>query len=148
MTKQIDPKSFQTYSTEDREVAYEIWVELKTKMFTQAMRDQDGLDTACLESIYSIFPIAREVLKRYGKNSYLIAKYMVFPLLNAYIRPFTSKWHMIFNDGKEKDFGQIMQNHEAFRNELRELQGKCQIVSNVLKVIFNDPDSNTGTGIH
>jgi hypothetical protein len=76
----------------DRAAAWELYVELLTRIATQYLAPEDGDEQAALESVYVIFPLTREILRRHGSGSGEFAK-LAIPVLNQIIRPFTAKWH-------------------------------------------------------
>jgi hypothetical protein len=76
----------------DRVAAWELYVELLTRVTTQYLAPKEGGEPAALESVYAIFPLTREILKCRGSGSGEFAK-LAIPVLNQMIRPFTAKWH-------------------------------------------------------
>ncbi len=99
----------------DKNAAWEMYVELVTRITTHPMQEEDGNDSAALSSVYQLFPITRQVLREQGRGAVEFAKLAVV-ILNQKIRPFTSKWHRICEEGK------LAENHFEFRRELAELQ--------------------------
>lgn len=99
----------------DRDAAWELYVELLTRVTTQALPQNQGDEKTALESIYSIFPTTREVLKKYGASCQQFHRIAIV-VLNQSIRPFTAKWHGI------SERGELEVNKETFRQELRVLQ--------------------------
>jgi len=76
----------------DRAAAWELYVELLTRVTTQYLAPEHGDEQAALESIDIIFPLTRDILRRYGPDAGEFAK-LAIPVLNQLIRPFTAKWH-------------------------------------------------------
>ena len=105
----------------DSEAAWEMYVELLTRIATQHLPDDSGLESSALNSVYSLFGITREILRKYGKDSIGFAKIAVV-ILNQVIRPFTSRWHKLSEEGAFQDPKQVL----AFRSELKELQIKLK----------------------
>ncbi len=103
----------------DREAAWELYVELLTRITTQALPADQGDERTALESVHSIFPHTREILKRHKAACEEFAKLSI-PVLNQVIRPFTAKWHRRLVNGElESDA------HRAeFRGDLNDLQNK------------------------
>jgi len=111
----------------DKDAAWEMYIELATRITTQKLDDIEGVEKAALDSVYNLFPITREILKSYGRDAEEFAKLAIL-VLNKIIRPFTSKWHKIsqengFEDDKIK---------KEFRKELKELQKKLKTYTNML----------------
>ena len=76
----------------DRGAAWDLYVELLTRITTQALSLDGGDEKAALDSIYAIFPLTREILKKHGSGAGNFAKLSI-PILNQVIRPFTARWH-------------------------------------------------------
>ncbi|WP_432734667.1 hypothetical protein [Maridesulfovibrio sp. FT414] len=101
----------------DKKAAWELYIELLTRVATQQLPQDHGNEEATLKSIYSLFDITRDVIKRNGKECKEFTKIAVV-VLNQVIRPFTSKWHkkMITQEIK------VNNSHKQFYEELIELQ--------------------------
>ncbi len=102
---------------EDKAAAWEMYIELLTRITTQPLDTEHGDEKTALESVYSLFPITRQVLKNNTRYCIEFAK-LAIVILNQIIRPFTAKWHRLclqgaFDDPKER---------VLFRNELDSLQ--------------------------
>jgi len=76
---------------------------------------------------YNIFPLTREILKKYGRDAEEFAKLSIL-ILNQIIRLFTAKWHKI---SEEQGFENEKIKNE-FRKELEELQKNLKIYSKML----------------
>lgn len=104
-------------SPDDEEAAWEMYVELLTRVTTQQLRDCTGDESTALHSIYKLFDITRDILKIHGRKSPNFTKIAII-VLNQIIRPFTSKWHKLFLQKAFEDEDQCI----AFRRELVFLQ--------------------------
>jgi hypothetical protein len=82
----------------DRAASWELYVELLTRVTTQYLSLEDGDEKASLDSVDSIFPLTRDILKRQGSGCGEFAK-LAIPVLNQIIRPFTAKWHRLSRTG-------------------------------------------------
>ncbi len=102
---------------EDKSAAWELYIELLTRITTQPLLNNHGDEKTALDSIYSIFAITREVIKRNGVHCIEFTKIAVL-VLNQKIRPFTAKWHRLSLEGAFDD----REKCEEFRRELVELQ--------------------------
>lgn len=100
----------------DKDAAWELYVELLTRVTTQALDPKQGTEESALSSIHSIFMTTREVLKHHGRGCVAFSKVAVV-ILNQVIRPFTAKWHPFFEQ-KTLDAAAI----KEFRDELAALQ--------------------------
>lgn len=116
-----------TPSVGDQEAAWEMYVELITRVTTQRLDSDSGDEETALTSVYHLFDITREILKRKGREAQNFTKIAVI-VLNQIIRPFTAKWH------KKKIAGAFLNVDEclAFRNELVVLQAKLRGYSKML----------------
>jgi len=76
----------------DKEAAWELYVEMITRVITQPLPKKFGDEEAALNSVYSIFKTVRDILKQKGPKSINFAK-VTIPILNQMVRPFTTKWH-------------------------------------------------------
>lgn len=105
-----------SYTNWDREAAWLMYVELLTRVTTQALNN-DGDELSALESIYKIFDITRDILKYYGRKAENFTKIAII-ILNQKVRPFTSKWHKISKSMKLDDVNLS----SSFRKELESLR--------------------------
>jgi hypothetical protein len=93
----------------ERVAAWEMYVELITRIATVPLAEDCGVLREALTSLHSIFPTTREILRRSGpsvakrkkswwrkickqESDLAFAEVAVF-VLNAILRPFLSKWH-------------------------------------------------------
>lgn len=76
----------------DRAAAWELYVELLTRVTTQSIAPEDGEEQTALDSVYSIFPLTRDILRRHGSGSGEFAR-LAIPVLNQIVRPFVATWH-------------------------------------------------------
>ena len=79
---------------EDREAAWELYIELLTRITTQQLDDTHGDEETALKSIHQIFPLTRDVIKSNGRQCIEFTKIAIV-ILNQVIRPFTAKWHRL-----------------------------------------------------
>jgi hypothetical protein len=101
----------------DRAAAWELYIELLTRITTQYLNPEDGDEKTALDSVHAIFPLTREILRKHGSGCGEFAK-LAIPVLNQIIRPFTAKWHRlllasVFDDTTRR---------QEFRAELFSLQ--------------------------
>lgn len=118
-----------------RNAAWELYVEMLTRIVTQPLPSEDGDDKAALDSVYSLFPTTREILRRYGPKAVEFSK-IAIPVLNQQVRPFTAKWHRLSLRGAFKDDAK----RAEFRRELGKLQVKLRNYSRMLAEIAGVED--------
>ncbi len=53
---------------EDKNAAWELYIELLTRITTQPLNEAHSDEETALKSIYSIFPLTREVIKSNGRH--------------------------------------------------------------------------------
>jgi hypothetical protein len=111
----------------DKDAAWELYVELLTRIATQPLPDEFGDEKTALESIYRIFGLTRDVIKKHGRLCNEFTKIAIV-ILNQKIRPFTAKWHKELVDGS---FEKEIKKNE-FRSELKEIQGILRIYTKML----------------
>src|SRR5205807_181403 len=69
----------------DRDAAWELYVELLTRVTTQDLPPEHGDEKAALESVYAVFPLTRQILRERGSGCGEFAK-LAIPVLNQIIR--------------------------------------------------------------
>lgn len=114
-------------SEPDKKAAWDLYIELLTRITTQKLDDGHGDEQTALTSIYSLFSTTRDIIKGNGKDCIEFTKIAIV-VLNQVIRPFTAKWHGIAVSGG-------FENSETcsyFRQELNELQIKIHIYTQML----------------
>ena len=76
--------------------AWELYVELTTRIAVQPLGPEEGLLREALASLYSLFAATREVLRRAGPsaaNGPNSIGPVAVDILNKGLRPFLAKWH-------------------------------------------------------
>ena len=119
----------------DSDAAWELYVEMLTRVVTQPLPVEIGDEETALDSVYSLFPITREVLRRRGRRAINFTKIAV-PILNQIVRPFTAKWHgkRLAGDLADEDI------RNEFRDELATLQEDLRNYNRMLAVIAGVED--------
>jgi hypothetical protein len=77
---------------EDKTAAWELYVELITRVATQGLDPDEGDEAAALSSISELFQLTRDTIKRNGRYCINFTRIAVV-VLNQKVRPFTAKWH-------------------------------------------------------
>ena len=126
-----------TFVNQDKDAAWDLYVEMLTRIVTRPLPDDVGVEKTALESVYSLFPITRDILHRRGRRTVRFSK-VAIPILNQLVRPFTTKWHQEADKGA---FG-FEDKRSEFRRELRELQKDLCNYSNMLAKIAEVEDLN------
>ena len=72
-------------NNDDQIAAWEMYVELLTRIATQPLEEETGDEETALNSIYSLFDITRNILKSKGKDAGQFTKVAIV-VLNQIIR--------------------------------------------------------------
>ena len=106
-----------SFKDADQDAAWELYVEMLTRIVTQPLPSEVGDEQTALDSVYSLFPTTREILRQRGRGTIQFSK-VAIPVLNQVVRPFTAKWHGESLSGAFEDPGK----RKEFRKELVALQ--------------------------
>lgn len=116
-----------TPNDHDKDAAWELYIELLTRITTQPLDSTHGDEETALNSVHSLFGLTRDIIKSKGRHCIEFTKIAVV-ILNQVVRPFTAKWHRLSVRGALTDDGQC----KVFRTELAELQTTLGIYSKML----------------
>jgi hypothetical protein len=103
---------------QERDAAWSMYVELLTRVTTQALPAEQGQEASSLASVHHLFAITRGILREPGRRHATQFARIAIVILNQKVRPFTTHWHLAAERGAWKD----QQQCRRFRDELRELQ--------------------------
>ena len=101
---------------EDKNAAWDLYVELITRVATQRLEPDEGDEAAALKSVHDLFHLTRSTIKRNGRHCINFTRIAVV-VLNQKARPFTAKWHPRVLAGELS-----AEERNAFRAELQHLQ--------------------------
>ena len=76
----------------NRKAAWDLYVEMETRITTQPLHPKHGDEKTALDSVYSLFQTTRDILLAQGPDCVVFAK-IAIEILNQKVRPFTAKWH-------------------------------------------------------
>ena len=112
-----------SFEPADKDAAWELYIEMLTRIVTQPLPSEVGDEKTALDSVYSLFGITREILRRRG-NGTIKFSMVAIPVLNQVVRPFTAKWH------KESLAGAFdrKSKRKEFRRELEILQSEYETI--------------------
>jgi hypothetical protein len=122
-------------SDPDKDAAWDLYIELLTRITTQSLPNEAGLEQTALESVYTLFEITRQTLKEHGRSCIQFTKISII-FLNQLIRPFTVKWHRL---SEQRAFEDPEKCHE-FRSELATLQIQIRNYTKLLADLANVED--------
>jgi hypothetical protein len=102
---------------DDKNAAWELYIELLTRITTQPLPPDHGVEQTALHSVYSLFSLTRDIIKRHGRGCAEFTKLAII-VLNQIVRPFTARWHRLSEQGAFNDPAHC----QTFRQELTALQ--------------------------
>ena len=138
----------------ERKAAWEMYVELVTRISVAKLGYDDGLLREALTSLYSLFDTTRGILRHYGpsiaqpkKEGKLSFGYLAVAVLNSALRPVLAKWHPLLLDYENtKDHQVSTREHERKwdkHNELRNTLNNVRLViveyANILAQVADVP---------
>jgi hypothetical protein len=119
----------------DKNAAWELYIELLTRITTQPLPPEHGTEKAALDSVFSLFGLTRDIIKRHGRGCGEFTK-LAIVVLNQIVRPFTARWHRLSEQGAFKDPAQC----QTFRQELTTLQTQLTRYTQMLGAIAGVED--------
>ena len=123
------------FQNEDKDAAWDLYVELLTRITTQPLPTDSGDEQSALDSVHKLFEITRSILRHRGRRSEHFAK-VAIPVLNQIVRPFTTKWHKESLSGAFSD----QDSKQEFRKELGALQIELRSYNKLLTEIAEVED--------
>lgn len=102
----------------DQAAAHQFLTELRTRISTQPLAYQHGVEARALESMWEVFTHARDAIKK-NPGCEKFARRTTH-VLNRVIRPLTAKWHRALVEGRLDG----RDGADEFRGELRAVQEK------------------------
>lgn len=89
----------------ERDAAWEMYVELVTRISTAELKPEEGLLREALSSLYTLFGTTREILRKYGPTTAkakgkgkLSFGSIAVAILNGALRPVLAVWHPLLLD--------------------------------------------------
>ena len=124
-----------SFDQSDQDAAWELYVEMLLRVVTQPLPSEGGDESTALDSIYALFPVTREILRRRGRSAISFSK-VAIPVLNQVVRPFTTKWHPQSLAGALGD----AEKRTEFRQDLEALQSDLRNYNRLLAQIAGVED--------
>ena len=116
----IYPPANESKRTPDQAAAHQFLTELRTRISTQPLPYQHGVEARALESMWEVFGQAREAIKENPGCEEFARR--TTEVLNLVVRPLTAKWHRAFEDGRLNG----RDGADEFRGELEGTQKKLR----------------------
>lgn len=73
----------------DKNAAWELYIELLTRITTQPQPPDHSVEKAAFDSVFSLFALTRDIIKRHGRGCAEFTK-LAIVVLNQIVRPFTA----------------------------------------------------------
>lgn len=93
----------------EKQAAWEIYVELVTRVPMTILENDQGLLREALASFYSLFQTTRIILRQFGPfqtpsdaEPEQSVSFLAVRMLNMALRPFLSKWHPLLKDYEDR----------------------------------------------
>jgi hypothetical protein len=131
-----------TWEPDERETeaAWEMYIELATRISTQPLNEDEGILREALSSLHDLFPITREILRRHGptvarkkgNGDHSFAELAIY-VLNYAVRPLLAKWHPLLEEHEaSRQEGQSVRAHEEAWERAAELRDVVEKLRAVL----------------
>lgn len=138
----------------ERKAAWEMYVELVTRISVTRLGPDDGLLREALTSLYSLFGTTRAILRHYGPSiaqpkddGKLSFGYLAVAVLNVVLRPLLAKWHPLLLDYENTkdvldsffEHERKWDNHEELRKVLNDVRLTIIEYANILAQVADVP---------
>ncbi len=147
----------QTWEPDDaeRSAAWELYVELSTRITTVPLQSGTGLAREALTSLYTLFGSTREILRRYGPG---VAQpkgdgsasfgTLAVTVLNDALRPLLAVWHPLLQDREDQrppdktrvEWEQSWDRIHELKDALSEVQDTVSQYAKLLAEVADVPD--------
>lgn len=117
-----------THGEAERKAAWELYVELRTRIATQELPLHSGDEGTALKSLHDLFGLTRTVLAKHGPEAGELGA-IVMAALNEDLRPLTAYWHRADTEGsfaRPDECGD-------FRSDLRAVQRRLSVLTDFLQ---------------
>ncbi len=130
----------------EQQAAWELYVELKTRIATETIDTDEGLIREAMNSLYKLFDITRNILKeagpRIGQGHGSLGE-IALTVLNKGLRPYLSGWHPLLQIHEQQRAKEVSpaehernwKRHDEARRELSKLQKEMRIYVEALAKI-------------
>ena len=122
-----------TFRPADKDAAWELYIELLTRILTQRLPCGSGDEQVALDSVYALFPLTRELLRRHGREATRFGK-IAIPVLNQIVRPFTARWHRESLSGAFEDEAKCLEFREQLTLLQQDLRNYNRLLADIAEV--------------
>ena len=138
----------------ERAAAWEMYVELVTRISVADLGPDEGLLREALTSLYALFSITRGILRAHGPvvaqpkgNGSLSFGYLAVAVLNTVLRPVLAHWHPVLLDYEARkpaavssvDWERAWEHNAAFRTVLAETRATLVAYADLLAHVAGVP---------
>ncbi|MEM8721241.1 MAG: hypothetical protein AAGE84_18400 [Cyanobacteria bacterium P01_G01_bin.39] len=138
----------------EKNAAWELYIELITRISIAELKPDEGLLREALTSLYNLFGITRDILRKYGSSiarpkndGYISFGYLAVAILNAVLRPMLSKWHPLLLDYEANkpaslssfEYEKQWDKNEALRKELNRVRIILSQYADILAEVADVP---------
>jgi hypothetical protein len=124
----------------ERAAAWELYVELVTRMAVVPLPAREGLLREALSSLYSLFASTREILRKSGpeiaepkKSGEYNFGYLAVAMLNFAVRPLLTRWHPTLEDWEaQRPADRSRGEHERAWPQAEELRRELDVTRQTL----------------
>ena len=141
-----DPKP-----TADQAAAQQFLTELRTRISTQPLPYQFGVEATALKSMWEVFGHARDAMKKNPGCEQFAAR--ATEVLNIVVRPLTAKWHRAFEEGRlngrdgadefRGELQDVQEDLRAFAKELHTMAYGTPFADKLTPEVMKDDDMNS-----
>ena len=138
----------------ERNAAWEMYVELITRISVAELKPGEGLLREALSSLYTLFDTTRKILCKYGPSiaqpkgkDNLSFGYLAVAILNVVLRPVLAKWHPLLLDYESTKKSSVSpleherhwDEYEELRQVLNDIRGMLIEYANLLAQVAEVP---------
>jgi hypothetical protein len=139
---------------DEKKAAWEMYVELVTRVAVAELGTEEGLLREALTSMYSLFETTRSILRTHGPrvaqpkgDDTLSFGYLAVAILNTVLRPLLSKWYPLIKDYEETRPSSVSavahernwERYAELRQELNRARGPLTEYANLLAQVAGVP---------
>ena len=125
----------------EREAAWEMYVELVTRVSVVELKHDQGLVREAISSLYTLFETTRSILREKGPSvampkddGNLSFGVLAVAMLNVLIRPFLARWHPLLLDHESRRPASVsVMEHERAWDRHDEVRGELALVREALR---------------
>ncbi|MGW1279561.1 hypothetical protein ACWD4V_21785 [Streptomyces tsukubensis] len=138
----------------ERDAAWELYVELATRISVVELKEDEGLLREALSSLYTVFGTTRDILRRYGPAvaprvpaGQVTFGALAVTVLNLCVRPLLSKWHPLLAAHENLRSEHVDPvSHERRWDRAAELRKEIEAVRRVMLALADALNEVAGVG--